>query len=61
VLATAFDFISKKAGKDFTPEQDEKITDGIRGAYEKASGYVYAPTRTCKLCPCGKGEEYKIC
>ncbi|EGP87116.1 unnamed protein product [Zymoseptoria tritici ST99CH_1A5] len=34
----AFDTISKKAGHDFTPEQDEKITDGLRGAYEKFSG-----------------------
>lgn len=34
----AFDAISKKAGHDFTPQQDEKITDGARAAYEKYSG-----------------------
>lgn len=34
----AFDFISKKAGHDFSPEQDEKITDGLRMVYEKATG-----------------------
>ena len=34
----AFDAISKKAGHDFTPQQDEKITDAARGAYEKYSG-----------------------
>jgi hypothetical protein len=34
----AFDFVSKKAGKDFDPKTDEKITDGARGLYEKATG-----------------------
>lgn len=34
---SAFDAISKKAGHDFTPQQDEKITDAARGAYEKYS------------------------
>ncbi|OLN90178.1 hypothetical protein CCHL11_09797 [Colletotrichum chlorophyti] len=36
----AFDFISKKAGHDFSDSTDEKITDAGRGMYEKASGYV---------------------
>lgn len=34
----AFDAISKKAGHDFNPATDEKITDGARGLYEKATG-----------------------
>ncbi|KAI9147547.1 microtubule associated protein [Paramyrothecium foliicola] len=34
----AFDTISKKAGYDFNPQTDEKITDAARGAYEKFSG-----------------------
>jgi hypothetical protein len=34
----AFDAISKKAGHDFDPKTDEKITDGARGLYEKATG-----------------------
>jgi len=36
----AFDFASKKTGHDFAPGTDEKITDGARGLYEKATGYV---------------------
>jgi hypothetical protein len=34
----AFDAISKKAGHDFDPKTDEKITDAARGAFEKFSG-----------------------
>jgi len=34
----AFDFVSKKTGRDFDPKTDEKITDGVRGLYEKATG-----------------------
>jgi hypothetical protein len=36
----AFDFLSKKAGHDFNPKTDEKITDGARGLLEKVTGYV---------------------
>ncbi|KEY73834.1 hypothetical protein S7711_03129 [Stachybotrys chartarum IBT 7711] len=34
----AFDFASKKAGRDFDPKTDEQITDAGRSAYEKFSG-----------------------
>lgn len=34
----AFDFASKKAGYDLSPEMDEKVTDGLRSAYESYSG-----------------------
>ncbi|KFZ10629.1 hypothetical protein V501_05099 [Pseudogymnoascus sp. VKM F-4519 (FW-2642)] len=34
----AFAAISKKSGHAFSTDQSEKITDGIRGAYEKATG-----------------------
>jgi hypothetical protein len=30
--------MSKKAGRDFDPKTDEKITDGARGLYEKVTG-----------------------
>ena len=42
-LIAAFDFASKKSGHDFAPGTDEKITDGARGLYEKATGYVFFP------------------
>lgn len=34
----AFAFASKKAGYNLDPSASEKITDGIRGAYEKTTG-----------------------
>ncbi|EFY91982.1 hypothetical protein MAC_01930 [Metarhizium acridum CQMa 102] len=34
----AFDFVAKKAGLNLSREQEEKITDGARQAYEKYSG-----------------------
>ncbi|KFY82305.1 hypothetical protein V500_10643 [Pseudogymnoascus sp. VKM F-4518 (FW-2643)] len=34
----AFAAISKQSGHTFSADQSEKITDGIRGAYEKATG-----------------------
>ncbi|KAG6037940.1 hypothetical protein E4U41_004644 [Claviceps citrina] len=34
----AFDFISKKAGINLSPDNQEKVTDGARSAYEKYSG-----------------------
>lgn len=37
-LDKAWDFASKKGGKDFDKGTDEKITDGMRSAYEKATG-----------------------
>ncbi|OBT67403.1 hypothetical protein VE03_03133 [Pseudogymnoascus sp. 23342-1-I1] len=39
----AFAAISKKSGHTFSGEQSEKITDGIRGAYEKATGNKVDP------------------
>ncbi|KAG6016820.1 hypothetical protein E4U43_003037 [Claviceps pusilla] len=34
----AFDMINKKAGLNLSRDNQEKITDGARGAYEKFSG-----------------------
>ena len=34
----AWDSVSKKAGHDFDRSTDEKITDGARSAFEKATG-----------------------
>ncbi|KAK1985758.1 hypothetical protein LZ30DRAFT_707655 [Colletotrichum cereale] len=39
----AFDAVSKKAGHDFNPSTDEKITDGARGLYEKVTGSKVNP------------------
>ncbi|KFX95133.1 hypothetical protein O988_05958 [Pseudogymnoascus sp. VKM F-3808] len=39
----AFGMLSKKSGHNFSPDQSEKITDGIRGAYEKATGNKVDP------------------
>jgi hypothetical protein len=39
-LPPAFDFIAKKTGHTFSADQSEKITDGVRGLYEKQTGYV---------------------
>ncbi|OBT83763.1 hypothetical protein VE02_07191 [Pseudogymnoascus sp. 03VT05] len=39
----AFAAISKKSGHTFSADQSEKITDGIRGAYEKATGNKVDP------------------
>jgi hypothetical protein len=35
----AFDMLAKKAGHPVDRNTGEKITDGIRGAFEKATGY----------------------
>ncbi|QSZ31116.1 hypothetical protein DSL72_000679 [Monilinia vaccinii-corymbosi] len=35
------DFIEKKTGHTLSREQNEKITDGVRGLYEKQTGYVH--------------------
>lgn len=37
---TGFSFLAKKAGINISRENQEKITDAGRGAYEKSSGYV---------------------
>jgi hypothetical protein len=37
---TALDFIEKKTGHTLGRDQNEKITDGARGLYEKATGYA---------------------
>ncbi|KAJ0161636.1 hypothetical protein CTA2_5882 [Colletotrichum tanaceti] len=42
-LDKAFDFASKKAGHDFAPGTDEKITDGARGLWEKVTGKKVNP------------------
>ncbi|KFY10664.1 hypothetical protein V491_07543 [Pseudogymnoascus sp. VKM F-3775] len=39
----AFAAISKQTGHTFSADQSEKITDGIRGAYEKATGNKVDP------------------
>lgn len=39
----AWQFASKKSGHDLAPDTDEKITDGMRGAYEKFSGKKVDP------------------
>ncbi|KFY43824.1 hypothetical protein V494_01788 [Pseudogymnoascus sp. VKM F-4513 (FW-928)] len=39
----AFAAVSKKSGHNFSADQSEKITDGIRGAYEKATGNKVDP------------------
>ncbi|OBT79385.1 hypothetical protein VF21_01990 [Pseudogymnoascus sp. 05NY08] len=39
----AFAAISSKSGHTFSADQSEKITDGIRGAYEKATGNKVDP------------------
>lgn len=36
----ALDFIEKKSGHTMSRDQNEKITDGARGLYEKQTGYV---------------------
>ncbi|KAF4773109.1 hypothetical protein CPAR01_14218 [Colletotrichum paranaense] len=38
-----FDAGSKKAGHDFSPSTDEKITDAGRGIYEKVTGKKVNP------------------
>jgi hypothetical protein len=45
VLTSAgLDFIEKKSGHTMGRDTNEKITDGARGLYEKATGYVLFPT-----------------
>ncbi|KFY55199.1 hypothetical protein V496_07054 [Pseudogymnoascus sp. VKM F-4515 (FW-2607)] len=39
----AFAAISKKSGHNISSDQGEKITDGLRGAYEKATGSKVDP------------------
>ena len=39
----ALDFIEKKTGYTLTREQNEKITDGVRGLYEKQTGSTVDP------------------
>jgi hypothetical protein len=36
----AFDALSKKSGHNINPSTSEKITDGARGLFEKATGLV---------------------
>lgn len=45
----AWDFASKKTGHDLAPGTDEKITDGLRGAYEKFSGKKVDPKVCCNI------------
>ncbi|KAI0593974.1 hypothetical protein F4775DRAFT_596670 [Biscogniauxia sp. FL1348] len=37
------DFVGKKAGYEGTPSQREKVTDSLRGAYEKSTGKQVNP------------------
>jgi len=39
----AFDFLSKKAGHQFDRNTSEKITDGARNVFEKATGKKVDP------------------
>ena len=44
---------SKKAGYNFSDETNEKITDGARDAFEKATGYVmFLHPRVPRLVSC---------
>jgi hypothetical protein len=38
--SAGLDFIEKKTGHTMGRDTNEKITDGVRGMYEKATGYV---------------------
>lgn len=42
----ALDFLEQKSGHNLGAGTNEKITDGARGLYEKATGYFFA---SCKL------------
>lgn len=42
---TGLAFLEKKTGHNFSAEQNEKITDGARGLYEKQTGYVLTSSR----------------
>ncbi|PMD67690.1 uncharacterized protein K444DRAFT_606590 [Hyaloscypha bicolor E] len=35
------DFLEKKTGHTMSRDTNEKITDGARGLFEKATGYVF--------------------
>jgi hypothetical protein len=39
-IRKGLDFIEKKTGHTMGRDTNEKITDGVRGMYEKATGYV---------------------
>ncbi|CAG8951938.1 hypothetical protein HYFRA_00005744 [Hymenoscyphus fraxineus] len=39
----AFNFLAKKSGHQVNPATSEKITDGMRGMYEKATGKKVDP------------------
>jgi hypothetical protein len=39
-VSEGLDFIEKKTGHTMGRDTNEKITDGARGLYEKATGYV---------------------
>jgi hypothetical protein len=43
-VGAGLDFIEKKTGHTMGRDTNEKITDGARGLYEKATGYVLFPT-----------------
>jgi hypothetical protein len=44
LTSEGLDFIEKKTGHTMGRDTNEKITDGARGLYEKATGYVLFPT-----------------
>jgi hypothetical protein len=45
------DFIEKKSGHTMGRDTNEKITDGARGLYEKATGYVPLPPSAARPSP----------
>lgn len=50
-FSTAFDAIAKQSGHKVDPKTSEKITDGLRGAYEKFTGLVHLVLSAIYLIP----------
>lgn len=46
LIIAGLDFVQKKTGHTMGRDTNEKITDGARGLYEKATGYVDPPGAT---------------
>lgn len=45
----AFDALAKKSGHSINPSTSEKITDGARGLFEKATGSVHLVSPPCTV------------
>jgi hypothetical protein len=41
MIPPGLDFVEKKSGHTLGRDTNEKITDGARGLYEKATGYIF--------------------